>query len=410
MNPSPRLSRKINVEYAAIQGAFISSVSVFYGFATILLQSKNFTSSEIGLAMALGAAASILLPSLVAGYSSRHPGIPLKYIITVLILATICSTALTMVVSSPVGLAMMIFVVVIAISTTVMPLLNALAMQFENIGITMNYGVARGIGSIGYAVFGYLAGLMAENIGTVALAPFYMLLLTVTIFLLLMFKRPDKVCASQEIDKTAETASVRGVHTLLKKPACIPFFIAMVCIALNHSALDTFQVSVIKDVGGSDADYGVLMFVMSISEIPTMFLFKYLARRFSYASLMSMGILSFVAKDVVLMLAPSVPMVIGAQVLNMFTLGLYVPAAVYFGNSVAGQDEAVQAQALFGGMAMGIGRILGNIGSGVIIDLMGIKPMLLFSAACVLVGFFMMQLAGSRQKRTGLSSCPSSGG
>ncbi len=75
-----------------------------------------------------------------------------------------------------------------------------------------------------------------------------------------------------------------------------------------------------------------------------------------------------------------------------------MPAAVYYSNLIAPKDSAVQAQALFGGVAMGVGRIIGNLLGGVIIDGAGLKAMLIFSAAFVFFGLILMQFSSYKYK------------
>jgi PPP family 3-phenylpropionic acid transporter len=400
LNTSKNIGRKVNAGYCAIQSAFVSSISVWFGFITVILQSKGFNNAQVGITMALGASFSIILPPLIAMFYDRHRKIPLKVIVVAIVLVAMLCAAAAIFIQVPVALVMLIFALVNTATLTTMPLINAIAMQFENIGVPVNYGIARGLGSVGYAVFGYITGLLVEKLGVDVLSPFYILLLIVTAVFVLILKKPQRSGTEQVTEKTLmptlKTSSEwKGFY---KNPACVFFFFAMACMTLNHGTLDTFQVSIIKSVGGTNSDYGMLMFVMASSEIPTMFMFKYLTKRFSYAQLMSVACLAFAAKDVILLIAPSVGVVIAAQGINMLTLGLYLPASVYYANMVAPKGAEVQAQALFGGMAMGLGRIIGNLIGGVIIDFAGLDAMLVFSGVFVLIGFVLMQASNMKYK------------
>ncbi len=321
MDYSKKISLKINAGYSAIQGTYISSNAVAFGYIAVILQSKSFNNSQIGLTVALAAVFSIILPPIIAMFYDRHKNTALKYIVAFMIIFTIICYVFTVFINEPIALVMIAYILVLTAAFSSMPLLNALAMQFENIGISVNYGVARGIGSIGYAVFGYLTGLIIDEFGVKIIFPLYILLLIITVFFVLIFKKPDEDNTNnKDKDKEALVSGLsvssewKGFYT---NPACVFFFFAMICITLNHGTLDTFQVSIVKSVGGTNSDYGVVMFVMAISEIPTMFLFKYLTKRFSYVQLLSTAFIFFIIKDVVLLIAPSVNIIIAAQVINV---------------------------------------------------------------------------------------------
>lgn len=338
-------------------------------------------------------AIAIFLPALISFLTGRTR-MPLKYVVALISLVTLSGASLLLFVRAPVGVVMMIFILISASGASTGPFINALAMQFENIGIHINYGIARGLGSAGYALIGFVTGHFVQMLGTDFIIPFYLCLSAIAVFCVFIFKRPVRPAESvPKTEPAVQLTQKASVWSVFKTPSAVCLFCAIICVSLNQGVLDTFQINILKGLGGTDADYGSLILVMAFSELPTMFLFKNLAKRFGYSRLLGAGFLFFAVKDIALLLAPNVAIVIGVQALNALSLGLYIPASVYLINSLAGGRNAVHAQAIFGGVASGLGRIVGNFAGGAIIDAYSTHAMMVFALVSILAGFVLLQFA-----------------
>jgi len=74
--PKMTLTKKVNLQFAAIQGSFWISFLPLGGFAVVLLQSKNFTDSEIGIILAMQSIASIIAQPLISTFAGKHHAFP----------------------------------------------------------------------------------------------------------------------------------------------------------------------------------------------------------------------------------------------------------------------------------------------------------------------------------------------
>jgi PPP family 3-phenylpropionic acid transporter len=302
---------------------------------------------------------------------------PLKAVTSAVRVITLVFSGLLMLVDSPVAVVSFIFIVISGTTITVGSLNNGLAMQFEATPVRVNFGVARAAGSMGCILMSVLTGLIAgDTDGIIALS---CLALAVCIVLTMFFDRPEKVGALS--DKAITPASRAGSLKLLRDPACLMFFFVMMLSFANVGVLDTYQVDILKSVGGTDADYGVMLIIMVSVETPVMFLFKRLSKRFGMTSLMCAGFTALLLKDVALMFAGSVAAVFAMQAFNMVAIGLFFPAQVYYSNCLVSESQTVQAQTLFTGTAISAGRILGNLLGGVILDDLGKTALLIVAAA-----------------------------
>ena len=77
----------------------------------------------------------------------------------------------------------------------------------------------------------------------------------------------------------------------------------------------------------------------------------------------------------------------------MFCFGIFGFASVLFVNSIAGQQEKVRAQSLLSlCYTGGLGGILGNLLSGILIGPLGMDRLLILSAGLCMAGAAMMVL------------------
>jgi PPP family 3-phenylpropionic acid transporter len=396
-----RLKRRIDTLYSAIQFSSFASSFVIFLYITVILQEKRFSNTKIGLTLALGSGLSIVLPPLIAAFYARHPHFPLRRVVASVRLVTLVFSVLLMVVHSPVALVSLIVVVISATTITGTSMVNALGMQFEKAGVPVNYGVARAFGSMGCAAMAYASGLLATYLGgSNAVIGASVLLVAVTGVCTLLFPVPERcVEAAKHTTAPPPVSGAIGFH-LLKSPANLLFFGVMVLIWANMGVLDTYQVNILHSVGGGDMDFALMLAVMCMSEVPLALFFRPLTKRFSYVHLMTLGFAVLLLKDVALIFASSVPAVIIAQVCNLSTVGMFASASVYYCNGIVCREDTVQAQALFTGTAMAMGRILGNSLGGVILDHASITVLLLVCVGYALLSISLLQVSHRLRKKS----------
>ena len=401
-----RLKRRIDFYYTAMQFTSFASSFVIFLYITVILQEKHFTNTEIGLTLALGSGLSIVLPPLIAAFYARHVHLPLRRVAAYVRLVTFVFTALLIVVNSPIALVSLIVIVISGTTISVNPLVNAMAMQFENTGVPVNYGVARAFGSLGCAVMAYASGLLSTHLGgSAAVIAASLVLLAAAMLFTLLFPIPERNGQAKEGHAPLPISGAIGFK-LLKSPASLLFFLVMMLIWANMGVFDTYQVNILRNAGGNDVDFGLMLTVMTLCEVPLTLFFRPLTKRFSYVQLMTAGFVFMLLKDAALIFAATVPAVIAAQGFNLATIGLFVPASIYYINDITASAQTVQAQALFGGTAMAMGRIVGNLLGGAILDRTGITSMLLVCLGYALLSIVLLQFSSRLHRKAMTAALP----
>jgi len=390
-NAEISLSKKVNLQFAAIQSSFWISFLPLGGFAVVLLQSKNFTDSEIGIILAMQSIASIIAQPLISIFAGKHPHIPLKNIITAMLLFGAAITSIFYFIPHLFLPAILIFMVVGMTQTSAPAFVNAMAMQLANAGINVNYGVARGIGSLSFALFGVILGKLVDISGTNIIIPTAVIFLLITCFLVSrMYFVPPKPKPDVDTASPAEIPQTNILTFLRKNKAYTGFCIASAFIFSCHACINNFLPNITDSLGGSITDQGIIRGISAAFELPIMFVYSILARRISSHKLLTISALSFFLKSLATMLVPSMSLLFLVQAFQMPAFGLYTPAAVHFSDHSVSDADRIRAQAISMVAGLGIGNVFGNLGAGFVIDRWGLHSMLFAATILGFIGFLIM--------------------
>ena len=148
--------------YSFNQGVFIPTLAVTGTFASVFLLSRGFTNTQIGYVISAGSLISVLIQSSVGAYADRQKNCILHKLIISISLIVILFSGILLAPGLPFFLMAALFAVICASTQILIPLTNALGMFFHDRGLPVNYGFARGIGSLCYAVVAVILGRLVE--------------------------------------------------------------------------------------------------------------------------------------------------------------------------------------------------------------------------------------------------------
>jgi len=385
------LTKKVNLQFAAIQGSFWISFLPLGGFAVVLLQSKNFTDSEIGIILAMQSIASIIAQPLISTFAGKHPRIPLKNIVTAMLLFGAAISSVFFFLPHLFLPAVIIFMVIGMTEYSAPAFINAIAMQLTNAGVKINYGVSRGIGSLSFALAGVLLGKLVDISGTDMIIPFSVILVLITSVLVWrMYAPPLKEVTAVDVASPAQIPQTNIWTFLRKNKIYTGFCIASAFIFACHACVNNFLPNITDALGGSITDQGIIRGISAAFELPIMFIYSILARRISSHKLLTISAFSFFLKSLATMFVPSISLLFLVQAFQMPAFGLYTPAAVHFSDHSVTDADRVRAQAISMVAGFGIGNVFGNLGGGFILDKWGLQSMLFVSTILGFIGFIIM--------------------
>jgi len=181
------------------------------------------------------------------------------------------------------------------------------------------------------------------------------------------------------------------------------FALTLVGIALvyfPHTAFTNFLINVVENVGGGSAEMGVCSFIAAVVELPPMFLFMRLLKKVRCSTLLKLSCAMFSVKMLLCFLAPNVPLLYAAQVVQMLAFGLYIPASVQYVNEVVAPEDRVKGQALVTSTTT-LSAIAASFLSGIMLDKLGVSATMLVSAIVSAVGVLVVIPAAANTKLPG---------
>lgn len=419
MLPAAQPAPKVNVQLAFVQSSYWLSFVAVGGFSAVLLQSKSFTPSEIGILLALQSLASIIAQPLLSGFADRHKKIPLKFFVIGMMVLAILAFGSLYFLPHLLLPAILIFLVMGVSYTCVPAFVNAIAMQLTASGLRVNYGLTRGLGSLAFAATGSGLGFLIDKTGTGVIVPFFVIAGSLCVLAITFLTRPalsaksdsakcdsgrrekdspqdsfgelsdHEVVIAEPLEKTVSKPD-KLLHFLRNNKTFTGFCISSALIFTSHACINNFLPNIVDGLEGTFTDQGNIRSIAALVEFPIMFLYFALSRRVTGNKLLIFSAFSFFLKAVTTMIAPGVGWLYLIQLLQMPAFGLYTPSAVVFSDSSVSEKNRVRAQALAMASTFGIGNVIGSLGGGFVIDAFGLNTMLILSSVFGFAGFLIM--------------------
>ncbi len=390
-------NRDLNMKYAIIQAGYFAIVCCILGFAAVYLGSLGFGSSQIGIIMAIGSiVTTIAQPALASFVDKKHLSLN-----RVLVLLALCGIviSLAILIASLVDISFItavLFVLLNAALMCMMPILNTLAFAFEDYGIQLNYGLARGIGSAAYAITSLIMGFVVAHISPKLLPILYVVILAGLIPQINGFRVRGRKRIKRSVPAEQPTGST--IEFLRNHSMFMIFLGGFLLVYLDHMMINNFFIYFIENVGGTTSDMGIAVFLAAILELVSMTALERIKNKVNISSLLIFSGVMFTVKHIITWLAKSMFMIYVAQFFQMFAYAIFIPASVYYVNQIFNKEDSVKGQALVT-MAMTASGVFASLLGGFMIDALGPSTTLLIGAIVSVIGTGVMIYALRPQQK-----------
>ena len=404
------MGKILNAEYGGIHATYWMAYAVISSFASAYLLDRGYTNSEIGLILAVGSIVAVFLQPFMADFADRTKKISLIGITQVVTIFIMVMMMFCFVMDKASIALSVIFVMMIAWHTALQPLFNSLTFKLEESGHKINFGVCRAMGSLGYSLLCAVLGTLAENFGTQILpltGEVTLLMLLITLCLTKShFKKACKMrdelgeeqrVAEAAIDTLVEQEEINLVQFIKRNKLFLLVNIGVAGIFFSNSIFNSFMLQIVENVGGTSEDMGRILAVMAFLEIPPMFLFESVHKKVSCKRLLQLGAICFTLKILCATIADSVFMVYVAQLFQLTSFGIFLPAMVCFIDEIMEKGEAVKGQALYT-IITTVATIFASLAGGVILDFSGAASLLWISTIITGLGALLFCLVIERVK------------
>ena len=389
--------RILNVQYSLLHFGYWVDYLIISSFAAVLLSGRGFSASEIGYVTTVGALLTIFLQTSLSDLADRSERVTVRQIISALLIGGAAVTLIMWLIPSSYAVSFVSMFTALSLMNTLSPLTVSLCLQYNAEGGSINFGVSRSIGSLGYALAGFVMGRITESLGTEILLPVFSAIQIALLLLVNLMKKPSdgQVAISRKTNVANEEAP-SDLLTFFKKYRQYDVFLLSIMFAFFMQMMtNTYMIFFVENYGGGQADMGTVLSVAAFAEMPAVFLGMTLMKKFSAGTMLRVCTIGGFTKFLLMLFIPNTAWLIGIQLIQFFFSGLYMVSSVYFANSIVGRRDSVKAQSIMAVGVTGITGIAANIGGGWMLEHLPIRTILLIGAAFSLAGAVLMFIATS---------------
>lgn len=382
-------NRNITPYYTLLQCLYWAVSCLMINFASVFLLNRGFSNSAIGLVLGFCYAFSAVMQPAIAGFMRRHK-LRLSNCLSGIICINIVLASAIYFLPLKGAVLGVVIMCMFMLQSSMQPSINSLHRGYELEGLQVNFGFARGMGSVSFAVVTFVTGQLLKVISPNTIPAMYLVGLIILLVCMYAFRTP--------VFSVEEQASGEKGESLLKRHPHFALFLAgLVLLSMAHIFLDHFMLQIMMTIGGDSANLGIAIAVAAIVELPAMMVYKRLSKKAGPGKLLIMAGWAWVAKNLLIMLARTPEAVYAAEVLQCLSYAIYVPATVdYIGRNLP-EGDFLRAQA-WSGSAFTMGSLLATIIGGPMIDLIGVRAMVALIQLVSISGAILFTIALKQKK------------
>lgn len=381
------------LNYTLINMAYFACFCGVHAYASVYLLNRGFSNTAIGILLAVANILSVLLQPAVAGYIDKYKRFTNRKvsIVCASIMAVLCALLYFITNFTAVFI---VYIIVYSIQMIYQPLLMAMSFEYNNAGAGINFGLARGLGSCGFAITSAFLGNILVDFGISSLQIVNVMMLLAGILMLLIFVMPEGgENAGGALDKrltTFEDEKKTGGHdSLISFIKNYPFFslfvLAGTCMFFSHNALNDYLIQIIQPLGGDERIMGYMVMMAAMLELPTMALFTRLEKKFGCEKLLILSGIMFLIKTLLMLLAQNVVVAFLSQACQMLAYAMFIPGSAYFAELRMEEADKTKGQA-YVNVAITLGGVFSSLICGRLLDVVSVKTMLLCATIVALAG------------------------
>ena len=371
------------LRYAVMQGLLWANVAAISGYLNPYLRDRGIPVTVIGLLIALSSVGGALLQPL-TGQLADRPGKPtLKQIMLGILGIFAVFASVTAALHRGGGLPLAIACCLSMLTWQLLtPLVNAAALVDSPTAEKPNFPVARGIGSITYAAVFFSMGQLIH--GRTWLVPLSMLVLMVPMILTVLRYPLPESRGRQTVRQE------KGGFFLMRYPRYCMILLGCLGVLIGHSVISHFAIQIVEAHGGQEPQMGAAMALACLMELPVMFGFGVLRKRFTALQMLAASSVFYVLKCIVTWVTTTMTGFYLVQLFQMPAFALQAVSAVLFISQEMAPEDAVKGQTWFS-MATAAATILGSAVGGWLFDTYGMDALMRFAtiaSACGMAATF----------------------
>ncbi|MBR3247631.1 MAG: MFS transporter [Clostridiales bacterium] len=377
------------LRYIVINATYFAVYSGIHAYASVFLLEKGFSNTLIGITLALANILSVIFQPVVAGLIDKQGKLTNRNVSIASTALLLAGSVLLLIIRSGIAVIFIIFALIYMVQMVYQPIITAMYFEYEAAGCHIYYGLARGLGSAGFAVTSVFTGMAIGRFGVTILMILDIIFLSIALVVLFFFRKPQVSSAEQASTDVAHNNLFSFIKTY---PTFMLFVLGAVCFFFAHNAINDYMIQIITPLGGTESAMGTAVFIAALLELPTMALIDKIMKKVSCRNLLIFAGAAFLVKTLLMFIAPNMTVVYISQAMQMFAYAVFIPVSAYFVNQTMAKFDQVKGQA-YVNCSITLGGVFSSLVCGRLLDIKGPHFMLTVSLVVTAAGLVIAFLA-----------------
>lgn len=386
---------KTMIKYSFLQGLFWALYCACYGFITYFLLEQGFSVAGIGIITAtFGLISAILQPIL--GYLTDNQKFTWKQL-SILLMSLTTLFSFLILISTSILLKAIFYGSLLSFLGGTLPLINNASFMCQTEEQKINFGIARGIGSLCYGIASFILGKATASLSPNSVPVFIIFISLLTVLVIALLPRGQTPWNQRNNEKNKDSNKLSTQPSqpsnkqffLFKYPQFTIMWIACIFLMVFHNLTNVYLINMFTAVGGTSEDLGTALSIGAIMELPVMFCFAIIYKYIKAKKLLLIAGLAFVVKATIYLTSKNISMLYAAQFLQLLSFSVYASATVFYAEESMQAQDKTKGQA-FMSNTMTIGSLIASLLGGFLIQNFGLKTMLATGLGMAVAGTVMI--------------------
>lgn len=379
-----------NGKVRILMGTYFSLNCVALSYVALYLGRFGLQDNTIGMIVSISAILGFILQGMTGRLIDTHPKWYWRNLLMVLggFELIVCGLILAgHLANVDVLIIECLYAIFIIITLGMAPLVNTSSFYYTSHGRPVNFGVARGVGSLVFAAVSYIIGIFSVQMGIIFI-PICGVMLSI-LFILSVIALPGLGISYNSAvgdDKSVE-GTVISKDFILRNKYFIIMAIGIVMVLILHNMVNSFLIRMVENVGGSSDALGLALAIAAVCELPVLFLYDSFVKKYKISTqiLIFVACLFFVIRGVFYLFATSLVFIYATQILQSVSFALLIASKTHYADEGVGEEDKATGQSIMS-MTEAIAMVLGTAIGGWAISLGGINMMYIIGIIFAVIG------------------------
>jgi len=389
-----RILTKENIKFGAAGALVFALNSIFINFSILFFNDTGYSETTIGFMLSATVVVSIV-SQVVTGYLGDNV-LTIKKILLIDLVITMVAVLLMIPARNSFVLLFVLYGMYSLSGRMLTQLIDGYITRVAEKKSALDFGFTRGVSSIGYALSSLVGGMLINRFGIQLMFIMHTVFAVLAVGVVLCLE--DVPLNKRDESKDEKNGFFSVAVAVLRVPGFLMATLACFLMQIGIYTVLTYYPLIVVSVGGTSSNVGVGMFLLALSEVPVLWNFYRLRRKFKNGQMIVFSMLMYVLKSILLLMFQNVAGVVLIQMMQSVTYAIFLPSALRFMQEIVPERYTTTGLMIWMAIYSSGGQVFGSMLGGFLLENHGIVPLYIACIVFNLAGAGLMIVATWRQR------------